>query len=102
MSTTTFTGLGAKEKKATTSGRLFFLDLAGGRVLSATPDGSDLKVIVNEGRKLPDGLVIDAAAGHIYWTNMGNPKKEDGSIFRSDLDGKNMVAILPLRRHVYA
>jgi DNA-binding beta-propeller fold protein YncE len=95
MSTTTSTGSGAKEKKATTSGRLFFLDLAAGRVLSANPDGSDLKVIVNEGRKLPDGLVIDAAAGHMYWTNMGNPKKEDGSIFRSDLDGKNMVALLP-------
>jgi len=54
-----------------------------------------LKVIVNEGRKLPDGLVIDDDAGHIYWTNMGNPKKDDGSIFRSDLDGKSMIAILP-------
>src|SRR5580700_3363915 len=78
-----------------TSGRLFFLDLGGGRVLSANPDGSDLRVVVSEGRKLPDGLVIDDDAGHIYWTNMGNPKKDDGSIFRSDLDGKNMVAILP-------
>jgi hypothetical protein len=95
MSTTTSTRSGAKAKKATTSGRLFFLDLAAGRVLSANPDGSDLKVIVNEGRKLPDGLVIAAAAGHIYWTNMGNPKKDDGSIFRSDLDGKSMIAILP-------
>lgn len=94
MSTTTLTQSGAKAKNPATSGRLFFLDLAGGRVLSANPDGSDLRVIVNEGRKLPDGLVIDDA-GHIYWTNMGNPKKDDGSIFRSDLDGKNMNAILP-------
>src|SRR5438067_9371457 len=38
------------------SGRIFFLDLAGGRVVSATPDGGDLKTIVVKGRKLPDGL----------------------------------------------
>src|SRR5713101_10126570 len=80
---------------ATTSGRLFFLDLGGGRVLSANPDGSDLKTIVSEGRKLPDGLVVDIAAEHIYWTNMGNPKANDGSILRSDLDGLNMVSIVP-------
>ena len=67
-------------KNAPTSGRLFFLDLGAGRILSATPDGSDLKTIINEGRKLPDGLVLDVAAGHIYWTNMGDPKRNDGSI----------------------
>ena len=75
-------------------GRLFFLDLGGGRVLSANPDGSDLKTIVEEGRKLPDGLVVDSAARHMYWTNMGSLKANDGSIFRSDLDGKNMITIV--------
>ena len=77
------------------SGRLFFLDLAGGRVLSVNTDGSDLKVLVDEGRKLPDGLAVDTAAGHLYWTNMGNPKADDGSILRSDLDGKHMTTIVP-------
>lgn len=81
--------------KSTMSGRLFFLDLGGGRVLSANPDGSDLKTIINEGRQLPDGLVVDVAAGHIYWTNMGNPKQIDGSILGSGLDGKNMTTIIP-------
>jgi hypothetical protein len=80
---------------STQSGRLFFLDLGAGRVLSANPNGSDLKVIVNEGRQMPDGLVADAVAGHVYWTNMGNPKKNDGSIYRSDLNGDNMIAIIP-------
>jgi hypothetical protein len=75
-------------------GRIFFLDLGGGRVLSANPDGSDLKTIVVEGRKLPDGLVVDSAARHMYWTNMGNLKANDGSIFRSDLDGKNITTIV--------
>jgi hypothetical protein len=75
--------------------RLFFLDLAGGRVLSVNTDGSDLKVIVEEGRKLPDGLAVDAAAGHLYWTNMGSLKANDGSILRSDLDGKHRTTIIP-------
>jgi hypothetical protein len=78
-----------------TAGRLFFLDLGGGRIFSANPDGSDLKVIVNEGRKLPDGVVVDVAAEHIYWTNMGNPSANDGSIERSDLDGRNITMIIP-------
>ena len=82
------------DEKNTGSGRIFFLDLAGGRVLSANTDGSDLKTIITEGRKLPDGLAIDSAAGHLYWTNMGNLKENDGSIFRSDLDGRNMTIIV--------
>ena len=78
-----------------TAGRLFFLDLGGGRIFSANSDGSDLKVIVNEGRKLPDGVVVDVEADHIYWTNMGNPSANDGSIERSDLDGGNITIIIP-------
>jgi DNA-binding beta-propeller fold protein YncE len=74
--------------------RIFFLDLGAGRVLSANPDGSDLRTLVSEGRRLPDGLAVDVAAGHLYWTNMGNPKANDGTIFRSDLDGRNMTTII--------
>jgi DNA-binding beta-propeller fold protein YncE len=95
MSTMTLNPINADAEKSATSGRLFFLDLGAGRVLSANPDGSDLKTIVNEARKLPDGLVVDADAGHLYWTNMSNPKQNNGSIVRSDLDGKNMITIVP-------
>jgi hypothetical protein len=95
MSAIASTPIDAEAKDARTSGKLFFLDLSGGRILSANPDGSDLKTIINEGRKLPDGLVLDVAAGHIYWTNMGDPKRNDGSIMRSDLNGKNMITIVP-------
>jgi len=80
--------------KATTA-RLFFLSASSGEVFSANPDGSDLKVIVSEGRRLPDGIVVDAKAGHLYWTNMGNPTANDGSIERSDFDGKNLTHIVP-------
>src|SRR5208282_5023403 len=68
---------------------------AAGRVLSVNPDGSDLKVIVEEGRKLPDGLAVDAAAGYLYLGNMGNLKANDGSILRCDLDGGHMTTIVP-------
>jgi DNA-binding beta-propeller fold protein YncE len=95
MSSTVFKP-GTEEPAAETNlGRLFFLDLGAGRVLSARTDGSDLKTIVSEGRKLPDGIAVDVAAGHIYWTNMGNLKANDGSIERSDLDGGNITNIVP-------
>jgi DNA-binding beta-propeller fold protein YncE len=94
MSTTAKPKL-TKSIPTATTGRLFFLDLSGGRVLTANPDGSDLKVIVSEGRRLPDGIVVDVAAGHIYWTNMGHPSENDGSIERADLDGKNVTNIIP-------
>ena len=95
MSTITSTPINTGSHKSTTHGRLFFLDLGAGRVMSANPDGSDFKTIINEGRKLPDGLAVDSAAGHMYWTNMGNPKANDGSILRSDLDGRNVNTIVP-------
>jgi hypothetical protein len=73
--------------------RLFLLDLSDDSVVSLNPDGSDRKIIVPECR-YPDGIVVDVAAGHIYWTNMGNPKANDGSIERADLDGRNRKTIV--------
>ena len=58
-------------------------------------DGSDRKTIVT-GCHLPDGIVVDAEAGHIYWTNMGVPNLNDGSVERADLDGKNRKVIVPV------
>ncbi len=96
MSSTAFKP-GSAEKNAAKSdpGCLFILDLGEGRILSCKPDGSGLKTLVSEGRKLPDGIVVDAEAGHIYWTNMGNLKANDGSIDRADLDGSNVTSIVP-------
>src|SRR5262245_19578207 len=59
--------------------RLFVLDLSDSRILTMGPDGSDRKVIVDACRH-PDGILVDVAAGHIYWTNMGVPNLNDGSI----------------------
>jgi hypothetical protein len=84
-----------KTSAKATMARLFFLSASSGEVFSANPDGSDLKIIVSEGRRLPDGIVVDTAAGHLYWTNMGNPSANDGSIERANLDGSNVTHIVP-------
>jgi hypothetical protein len=84
-----------KTKSKAATARLFFLSASSGEVFSANPDGSDLKVIVSEGRRIPDGIVVDVEAGHLYWTNMGNPSANDGSIERANLDGSNVTHIVP-------
>src|SRR5277367_2327957 len=74
--------------------RLFVLELNAGRIHSMNTDGSDRKTIVSDCRKC-DGIVVDVEAGHIYWTNMGVPNLNDGSIERADIDGNNRKVIIP-------
>jgi hypothetical protein len=80
---------------AITRGRLFFLDASGGRIISINPDGSDFTELVTGRHRIPDGIVVDVDAGHIYWTEMGVPSHEDGSIERADLEGSNHTTIVP-------
>jgi DNA-binding beta-propeller fold protein YncE len=75
------------------SGRLFLLDLTDDQIVSLSSDVSDRKVIITECR-YPDGVAVDAAARRIYWTNMGNPTANDGSIERADVDGQNRQTIV--------
>jgi hypothetical protein len=86
---------------ASTSGgavtaRIFFLDLRGHRLVSANPDGSDLKVVVEGLKDGPDGVAIDVPSKHIFWTNMGRVSVDDGSVQRADLDGSNLTTVVPV------
>jgi len=83
----------ASRAKAAT-GRLFVIEINAGRIHAMNPDGSDKKTIVTNCR-MPDGIVVDTEARHIYWTNMGVPNLDDGSIERADLDGGNRRVIVP-------
>ena len=75
--------------------KLFVLEISGGgRLFSINPDGSERTLIVT-GCPVPDGVAVDVEAGHIYWTNMGTPPVNDGSIERVDLDGNNRTTIVP-------
>ena len=76
------------------TGKLFVLEISSdGQLFSINPDGSDKTVIVT-GCPIPDGVAVDVKAGHIYWTNMGVPPANDGSIERVDLDGSNRTTIV--------
>ena len=77
------------------SERVYFLDISGGRIESLNPDGSDRRLVLDGLKRIPDGIAIDEEAGHIYWTNMGTPSANDGSIERADLDGTNRKTIVP-------
>ena len=78
-----------------TTGKLFVLEASGeGRLFTINPDGSDKTFLVT-GCPVPDGVAVDIQAGHVYWTNMGVPPANDGSIERVDLDGGNRTTIVP-------
>jgi DNA-binding beta-propeller fold protein YncE len=74
---------------------IFYLSLAG-QVVRADADGNNSKVIAKEFGFGPDGIAVDEAAGHVYWTNMGKVSVDDGSILRTDLDGSNLTTIVPV------
>jgi DNA-binding beta-propeller fold protein YncE len=77
------------------TGKLFVLEASGGgRLFTLNPDGSEKTVIVT-GCAVPDGVAVDVEAGHIYWTNMGVPPANDGSIERVNLDGSNRTTVVP-------
>ncbi|MCJ1400021.1 hypothetical protein MMC11_003224 [Xylographa trunciseda] len=82
---------------------LYFLDIGlstltdtmhAGRILVGAPDGRPTRTIVS-GQTLPDGLDVDMAAGRLYWTNMGIPSKNDGSVLSCALDGSDITTVIP-------
>ncbi len=75
--------------------KLFYLELSAGHIYSMNADGSDRKLVAADCH-LPDGIAVDAEKRHIYWTNMGVPSRDDGSIERIDIDGKNRITVIPI------
>lgn len=88
-----------------TSSTIFFLDLGlsrndgatpNGRIMACNSGGSGVRTVVEHIETAPDGLGIDLANRHIYYTNMGNPSTNSGFISRVDMDGKNKVVNVPM------
>jgi len=89
-------GRGA-EPDAGTPGHLtlFYLDVTGGRVMSSDAQAPAARVLVPSTGQGPDGVAVDVAGGHVYWTGMGNPSANDGFIKRADLDGSHVTTLVP-------
>jgi hypothetical protein len=69
-------------------------------------DGTRVRTLITGLDERADGIVVDQARGHVYWTNMGAPDPggdsrsevayaRNGSLERADLDGSNRVTIVP-------
>src|SRR5258708_203372 len=80
---------------AKTAGRLYFLDLAAGRVLTSNLDGSNSETLVETGHGDADrldarnwcvGIAVDAQGGKFYWTQKGSDNAGQGRIFGAALE----------------
>jgi sugar lactone lactonase YvrE len=52
--------------------RLLVLDVVNKRILSVSLDGKSVDIFLDGLHGLPDGIAIDYAGGHVYWSEMGN------------------------------
>jgi|SRR5579859_6155398 len=82
-------------QKNGSAAKLFYLELSAGHIYSMNTDGSERKLIAANCH-LPDGIAIDVENSHIYWTNMGVPNLNDGSIERVDINGNNRITVIPV------
>lgn len=74
---------------------MFFLDV-GGRVMRAgTEEPWSATTLVPDAGRGPDGIAVDVEHGFVYWTTMGVPADDDGSVHRARLDGSEVTTIVP-------
>lgn len=89
-----------KGNDKTSGARLLVLDARHASILSFDTEGNELKRVTDKAG-VPDGIAIDPAQGHIYWTSMGEYHegehfpKNDGSIERINFDGSGHTVIIP-------
>lgn len=81
---------------------LYYLDLGmnskeevmhAGKIVAQSASGTETKTLVSD-LTLPDGLDISVKDNRIYWTNMGIPTENDGSIQSCKLDGSDVVEVV--------
>ncbi len=77
------------------SGKLYWSDREGMRVMRANLDGSGIETLVQTGRGDTDrrdqmnwciGIAVDSERGHIYWTQKGPDNAGRGRLYRAGVD----------------
>ncbi len=63
--------------------KIYWADSDTRKIQRSNLDGTDIEDLVTEGLQNPTNVAVDLIAGKIYWTDRG-------TIFRADLDGKNV------------
>ncbi|KAJ6468563.1 3-hydroxyacyl-CoA dehydrogenase-like protein [Mycena vitilis] len=76
---------------------IVYLDFVKGEIRSLATDGREGKTLISGLTGLPDGVQIDErpGKGHIYWTNMGTLKENNGFLSRANIDGSDVTTIVP-------
>ncbi|CAP79466.1 Pc19g00500 [Penicillium rubens Wisconsin 54-1255] len=66
-----------------------------GEILEITLEGKLKQVLVSD-QNYPDGIDIDYESGRMFWTTMGVPGKDDGSVYSAKTDGTDVRQIVPV------
>jgi DNA-binding beta-propeller fold protein YncE len=88
---------------ATKSGKLYWCDREGMKVMRCNLDGSDIQVLVSTGSTAEDkkdmcrwcvGITVDETNGYFYWSQKGPSKGSQGRIFRAKIDNPSQVDVV--------
>lgn len=85
---------GATGSERTTTRTLYWLDVSG-KVMTSAADDFEPRTLVRRAGQGSDGIAVDVEDGFIYWTNMGVPSENDGSLVRAKLDGSEVTTLIP-------
>lgn len=65
-----------------------------GKIYAASANGENVRKLADN-LPLPDGIDISMSQGRIFWSNMGIPSANDGTIESANLDGSDRKVIVP-------
>ncbi|KAE8331377.1 hypothetical protein BDV39DRAFT_218710 [Aspergillus sergii] len=68
--------------------------LSSGKIYAASANGENVRKLADN-LLMPDGIAISVSQDRMFWSNMGNPPVNDGTIESAKLDGTDRKVIVP-------